>query len=124
MSSISDLLSLPYIQGGQAQKHVTHNEALRILDTLVLLHVIRTDMADPPAQSPTGDRYIVAAQATGAWAGKDHFIAVSDHGSWRTYAPQAGWVVWDHLTQSQRVYNGTEWVAVAQDVDQLDQLGL
>ena len=33
-------LALPCIEGSQAQKHVTHNEALRVLDTLVQLAVL------------------------------------------------------------------------------------
>ena len=32
MSETSAILSLPYLMPAQAQKHVTHNEALRILD--------------------------------------------------------------------------------------------
>ncbi len=39
MSDQSTLLSLPYIMPAQAQKHLTHNEALRTLDTLVQLSV-------------------------------------------------------------------------------------
>ena len=34
MTDISNSLSLPYILPNQAQKHVTHNEALRILDVV------------------------------------------------------------------------------------------
>jgi hypothetical protein len=32
MSTVSPNLSLPYIQQNQAQKHVTHNEGMRLLD--------------------------------------------------------------------------------------------
>ncbi len=35
MSDNSPRLDLPDIQAAQAQKHVTHNEALRVLDVLV-----------------------------------------------------------------------------------------
>ena len=50
MSQTSTHLSLPYIQGGQAQKHVTHNEALRQLDLLVQLSVLASQ--DDPATAP------------------------------------------------------------------------
>ena len=40
MPDTSHALSLPLIQPSQAQKHVTHNEALRILDAVVQLVVI------------------------------------------------------------------------------------
>ncbi len=33
-------LALPYIQAAQAQKHVTHNEAIRALDAIVQLGVL------------------------------------------------------------------------------------
>ena len=40
MSDTSTHLLLPYILAAQAQKHVTHNEALRLLDGLVQLSVL------------------------------------------------------------------------------------
>lgn len=39
MSEQTNLLGLPYILPSQAQKHVTHNEALRMLDAMVQLSV-------------------------------------------------------------------------------------
>ena len=62
---------LPYLAAAQAQKHVTHNEALRRLDAVVQLAVLDATLAAPPASPDEGDRYIVAASATGAWAGQD-----------------------------------------------------
>ncbi|MFD2031693.1 DUF2793 domain-containing protein [Ancylobacter dichloromethanicus] len=49
----------------------------------------RTRMA-PPAASVPGDRHIVAAGATGAWAGHEGEIALHD-GGWRFLEPRAGW---------------------------------
>ncbi|MES2335794.1 MAG: hypothetical protein V4551_14090 [Pseudomonadota bacterium] len=40
MSDITTHLLLPYILASQAQKHVTHNEALRLLDAMVQLSVL------------------------------------------------------------------------------------
>ncbi len=48
MSQSSSLLALPYIQAAQAQKHVTHNEALRILDAVVQLSVAGISNTPPP----------------------------------------------------------------------------
>lgn len=76
MSQTSPTLSLPYIQPAQAQKHVTHNEALRILDAVTQLSVISTTLTIPPAQTAEGDRYIVADAATGVWAGQETHVAV------------------------------------------------
>jgi hypothetical protein len=53
MSDATTHLLLPYILAAQAQKHVTHNEALRILDGLVHLSVLDRDLAAPPRAPPT-----------------------------------------------------------------------
>jgi hypothetical protein len=47
MSDATTHLLLPYILAAQAQKHVTHNEALRILDGLVQLSVLDRDLTAP-----------------------------------------------------------------------------
>ena len=91
MSNLSALLSLPYIQPAQAQKHVTHNEALRILDALVMLSVASRVLTAPPASPAEGERHIVAAPATGAWAGQEDTVAVHEAGGWLFLAPQPGW---------------------------------
>jgi hypothetical protein len=52
MSTVSPNLSLPYIQQNQAQKHVTHNEGMRLLDGVVQLSVLSRAQTAPPAQAP------------------------------------------------------------------------
>lgn len=44
-------LRLPYILPSQAQKHVTHNEALQRLDAIVQL-VVKDVVAAPPDNAP------------------------------------------------------------------------
>lgn len=63
MPDDSPILSLPYILPTQAQKHVTHNEALRMLDAIVQLVVQDRSRTVPPAYPAEGDRHIVAAGA-------------------------------------------------------------
>ena len=63
-------LTLPYIMAAQAQKHVTHNEAIRALDALVQTRRARPRPGRPAGAPADGDRYIVAASPTGAWAGQ------------------------------------------------------
>ena len=41
-------LVLSYIAGSQAQMHVTHNEAIRLLDGMVQLSVLSRMVATPP----------------------------------------------------------------------------
>ncbi|HHS89142.1 MAG TPA: DUF2793 domain-containing protein [Rhodobacteraceae bacterium] len=87
-------LALPYIAAAQAQKHVTHNEALDRLDGLVQLSLKDRDLTAPPASPAEGDRYIVAAGATGAWAGWDGDLALFSVGAWLRLVPSEGWRVW------------------------------
>ena len=69
MSDATTNLLVPWILAAQAQKHVTHNEALRLLDGLVQLSVLDRDLTTPPGSPADGDRYIVASGGTGSWAG-------------------------------------------------------
>ncbi len=86
-------LALPLIAAGQAQKHVTHNEALALLDALVQLAVIDRDLAVPPGHPEEGDRYLVAADPSGAWAGWAGRIARYQDGAWFSLVPRSGWLV-------------------------------
>ena len=61
----SPVLSLPYIQPSQAQKHVTHNVALAALDLLVQAVAADRDRTDPPAAPTAGAVHLVAAGAQG-----------------------------------------------------------
>lgn len=91
MPDTSHALSLPLIQPSQAQKHVTHNEALRILDAVVQLVVIAADQSGPPTAPQSGDRYIVAPSGVGAWLGHDGDIAVYADAAWSFITPLPGW---------------------------------
>ncbi|HEX9881947.1 MAG TPA: DUF2793 domain-containing protein, partial [Hyphomicrobium sp.] len=62
-------LKLPYILPAQAQKHVTHNEAIRALDAIVQIGVVDRNLTVPPVSPAEGGRYIVALAATAAWSG-------------------------------------------------------
>lgn len=62
-------LELPYVEEGQAQKHVTVNDAFRRIDQIVQLAVIDRGRSVPPSAPAEGDRYIVGSAPTGAWVG-------------------------------------------------------
>ena len=87
-------LGLPCIDAAQAQKHVTHNEALRLLDTLVQLAVLDRDLTAPPGSPSEGQRWIVKAGATGAWAGYDADVAAWQDGGWQFSTPKMGWIAY------------------------------
>ena len=85
-------LSLPFILPSQAQKHVTHNEALRLLDAIVQL-AVKGRNSGSAAQDPAGgDRHIVGANASGDWAGHEHDVALFDGAGWMFLPPAQGWI--------------------------------
>ncbi|BBF93530.1 DUF2793 domain-containing protein [Blastochloris tepida] len=89
--SDSPNLALPFLAAGQAQKHVTLNEALLMLDALVQCAVESRTLAAPPATPTDGQRFVVAGGGAGEWAGQGGAIAVSADGGWRFIAPRDGW---------------------------------
>jgi hypothetical protein len=103
-------LAMPYLAPAQAQKHVTHNEALRMLDALVQIGVKDRDLATPPPSPGEGDRYIVAASPTGAWAGKTGQIAAWQDGAWAFYPPRDGWLAWISDEDKLVAFEAGAWV--------------
>jgi hypothetical protein len=104
-------LKLPYILAAQAQKHVTHNEAIRALDALVHIGVLDRDLTAPPANPADGERHIVASSAIGAWAGKDGALAAFQDGAWAFYTPRVGWLAWVGDESALVAWNGSAWTA-------------
>src|SRR4051812_10178879 len=102
-------LGLPFIEGSQAQKHVTHNEALRILDAAIQVAVVDLTRTSPPSSPAEGERHVVAAGATGAWAGHGNAIATWQDGAWAFLVPKAGWCVWSVADDVMFVFDGTHW---------------
>jgi len=103
-------LLLPYILAAQAQKHVTHNDALRLLDGLVQLSVLDRTRTAPPASPVDGDRHIVASGATGLWAGWDLNVALWTDGAWLRLVPRSGWRAWVEDEGLLLVYGGAAWI--------------
>lgn len=84
----TDNLQLPYQMPSQAQKHVTHNEALRMLDALVHSRVVDRDLAAPPSSPSDSERHIVGSGASG---GREGQVAAWQDGAWdSTHRAPAG----------------------------------
>ncbi len=111
MSDTTTYLLLPYILAAQAQKHVTHNEALRILDGLAQLSVLDRDLTAPPGSPADGDRYIVVSGATGDWVGWDLNVALWMDGAWLRLPPRTGWRAWIEYEGLLLVYDGAGWIS-------------
>ena len=111
MTDTSPILKMPYIQPSQAQKHVTHNEALRLLDAIVQLVVLTHDQNSPPATPEEGGSYLVAENGQAAWAGQDQNIAVFSDAAWRFIVPKEGWVAQVAGKDNEVVFDGSVWRA-------------
>ncbi|MGH6859426.1 MAG: DUF2793 domain-containing protein, partial [Phyllobacterium sp.] len=117
-------LKLPYIAPSQAQKHVTHNEAIRALDALVQLSVLSRGRQEPPPLPSEGERHIAGTPATGPWKGKDGQIAAWQDGAWTFFAPQEGWQAWIAEEQSTVVFTKAAWSAPAKGSGSVPLLGI
>lgn len=111
MSDTSPRLDLPYIQPAQAQKHVTHNEALRVLDVLVQLSVEAFEAVTPPSLPVEGKVHAVGPGASGEWSGHDGALAVWVDGAWQYHDPQPGWQATRADGSEFRVWTGSAWIA-------------
>lgn len=118
-------LGLPYLDAAQAQKHVTHNEALRLLDAAVQIAVLDITRTAPPASPADGERHVVAAGATGAWSGHAQAIACWQDGAWAFLVPKQGWCAWSAADDAMMVFDGTLWGPLgAPSLDGLPHLGI
>ena len=113
-------LILPYILPSQAQKHVTHNEAIQKLDALAQLAVKSRSLAAPPATPGEGDRYIPAAGSTGVWAGWDLNVAHYIDGAWTKLPPRAGWLCWVEDEGVVLKWTGSQWLGLHEDLVALE----
>lgn len=75
--------ALPLLAAGQAQKEVTHNEALRLLDALLAPEVVAIAVDTPPASPAIGQCWAVGEAPTGQWAGQARRLAIASDGGWR-----------------------------------------
>jgi hypothetical protein len=103
-------LTLPYIDVNQAQREVVYNNAVRGLDALVQLAVLDRDLASPPGAPTDGQRWIVAASPSGAWAGHAQHIAAWQDGAWRFYVPKVGWLAYVVDEGALLAWSGSAWV--------------
>lgn len=121
-STDTPALALPLMAAGQAQKHLTHNDALMLLDQLVQ-SVVQTAILQAPPVAADGSAYIPAPGATGEWAGHAGRIAWQQDGVWRFVSPKVGWRVYVVDTATYMVWDGSRWAGLAR-TGPTDQFGI
>ena len=104
--STSPRFGLPLLFAGQAQKEVFVNEAHALADAL--LHCAIEGIATAPPASPVeGTNWLVAAAATGDWAGKVGLLAPRQGGNWIFVSPRDGMRLMNRATGQDMRFAGT-----------------
>jgi hypothetical protein len=102
-------LNLALLANKQALRSTFHDDALKDLDTLVMLAVIDRDLSSPPVSPADGDRYLVKPTGSGDPAWVDDHVVVYMAGGWRGYAPRLGWTCYVCDEHVLLAWNGSAW---------------
>ena len=103
--------AFPLLYSAQAQKEITHNEALVLIDALLPGTVV-AQADDPGDFTPlAGEAWIIGNTPLSAWEGHPGEIAVYTEGGWRFARPVAGIRLLDRTANLVRRYDGSAWVA-------------
>lgn len=106
-------LELPLVQASQAQKHVTVNEALALLDAAAQLRLMSVTLTSPPVTAVDGAAFAVPSGADGEWATQPGKLAVFANGGWVYVVPRAGWRAWIVDAAKAAMFDGVTWVSGA-----------
>ncbi len=117
-------LGLPYLAAAQAQKHVTVNEGLALLDGLVQTAVESRTTAAQPASPLDGEMYILPTTPTGVdWAGHPAGTVMRfEAGAWQAIMPAAGWVAIVMDVPELVAYGATGWIDIGSMIISLTDL--
>ena len=125
MSDRTPNLQLPLIAPSQAQKHVTHNEAILRLDSLTQLVIEDVDRDTPPVAVAEGLVYGIGSAPTGAWSANAGDLAIFANNGWDYLTPSIGWRGFVKETGDVRLWDGSAWITgTATELAQLTGLGI
>ncbi|NNM76642.1 DUF2793 domain-containing protein [Sphingomonas sp. ID1715] len=102
---------LPFIAAGQAQKELTHNEAVALIDVALHASAEGLGLNTPPLAPGLGQCWIVGAAPTGEWTGQAQAIACWTESGWRFLAAREGMRVWLIDQQCWAERTGSGWAA-------------
>jgi hypothetical protein len=100
----------------QATPETTVNEQIRHTEAGACHFIVADDdLTAPPGSCSDGASYIIAATATGAWAGKEKQIATAlgtnASGGWSYHVPAEGFTAYIQDENTRKLYDGTNWVS-------------
>ncbi|MDG1419186.1 MAG: DUF2793 domain-containing protein [Maricaulis sp.] len=104
-------LGLTYLSASQSQKHVTVNDALRLLDGLIQGDAASRSTSAEPGSPVDGVLYIMPAGKTGTeWGSEtDLHLAYYRDGSWQFITPGNGWRFFVADESDFVVWTGSAW---------------
>lgn len=102
-------LGLPFLAAGQAQKELTHNEALALADAAICPAIQAVGVDAPPANPVLGQCWIVGAAPSGAWTGQAQALAIWTSGGWRFVPAVDGLQAWVLSDRVWAVRDGGIW---------------
>lgn len=94
---------------GQAQKDVTHNEALALIDACLVPSAEALGIEAPPASPVSGQCWIIGETPTGVWAGHADALTAWTDGGWRFLDAVEGMRVWIKQDQLWATYSSEGW---------------
>lgn len=110
MTDTTARFALPFIIPGQAQKEMTHNEALATIDIALQACVVAAGSNTPPANPTPGACWILGDAPAGVWSGHARALAGWTGGGWRFVAAREGMSVWVAAEARRLTYVGGNWV--------------
>ena len=101
--------AMPLLFAAQAQKEITHNEALVLIDAL-LSGCVAGMVSDPGTLDPgEGNVWIVGPSPVGAWSGHAANLAIFTAGGWRFAPAVAGLRMYDRADTIVRTFADGAW---------------
>ncbi|MDP5280009.1 DUF2793 domain-containing protein [Sphingomonas sp. DG1-23] len=109
IDTVTHRFALPLLQPGQAQKEMTHNEALARLDLALHGAIVAAGVDAPPASPEQGACWLVGGAPEGAWAGHSHALAGWTSSGWIFVEPREGMALWLGSGQGMARFSDGVW---------------
>ena len=124
--STSPRLSLPLLMPQQAQRHLTLNDAFRLLDVLVQTAVVSDTLAVEPTDAREGDLFILPPSATGPrWgAMRPGALAMVENGGFVELQPVPGQIAYVAARRALVLFDGEDWSAGPFAASETERLGI
>lgn len=107
--AVTPNFSMPLLVTAQAQKEVTHNEALILIDALLRGTIVDGPVDMVPANPMVGECWIVGDNPSGDWADAARHLAICTEGGWRFVTPAIKMKICRLLDGALLCFDGHQW---------------